>query len=151
MQSFTRGGEPVGLFIGYYRDQDRRGELTHHENGLVPADEEQWRIGASHVLTPPTLGDRMQVRATHLRSAAGDLLVWEWYWVDGQVTTNPYLAKLHLLRTRIAGRGDDSAVLIAYTRSREPGDGSEHALEAFVSDLWPSVENSLRRAGGAHR
>jgi EpsI family protein len=95
------------------------------------------------------MGDaRVSVQAVRLRSGAGDLAVWQWYWVAGQTTVSPYLAKALLLRARLTGRGDDSAGIVVYTPVQQPQDASERILADFVRASWPSILHALEQAKG---
>jgi EpsI family protein len=147
-QTFSRGGERVGLFIAYYRNQRQDSELIHTANGLLPPGSEHWRSVTSRML-PVHMGDaRVSVQAVRLRSGAGDLAVWQWYWVAGQTTVSPYLAKALLLRARLTGRGDDSAGIVVYTPVQQPQDASERILADFVRASWPSILHALEQAKG---
>jgi EpsI family protein len=148
VQTFVRGGERVGMFLGYYRDQARRGELVHWANGLLAPTERRWRsVDESRV--DALLGAAgTRVRAAHLSGGGGDITAWYWYWIDGHITVSPFAAKAYLTRARLTGRGDDSAVVVVYTGRGALRDTSDRTLADFLSDMWPSIEQALRRAGG---
>jgi EpsI family protein len=87
------------------------------------------------------------VRTTRLNGLRrGSMLVWHWYRVDGQWTTSPYVAKALLARSNLLGRGDDSAVVVVYTPTDGVGDGAQRTLEAFVTDMLPSIEGTIASA-----
>jgi EpsI family protein len=148
VQTFSKSEERVGLFIGYYRNQEQGGELIHTANRLLPPESKHWRSVASRALAVQMGDGRTSVQADHLRSRAGDLAVLHWYWVAGRVASNPYLAKSHLLRARLTGGGDDSAVIVVYTRGRQSQDASERTLAGFVRDSWPAIRHALEHAAG---
>ena len=51
-------------------------------------------------------------------------------------------AKGYTALSRLMGRGDDSAVVIVYTRKERPGE-AEAALGAFLRDAGPAIEAML--------
>jgi EpsI family protein len=89
-----------------------------------------------------------RVQAAHLSGGGGDITAWHWYWIDGHITVSPFAAKAYLTRARLTGRGDDSAVVVVYTGRGALRDTSDRTLADFLSDMWPSIEQALRRAGG---
>jgi EpsI family protein len=88
----------------------------------------------------------VRANETQLRGATGQLLVWDWFWVAGQYTSNPYLAKLLQAKARLLGEGDDSAVIVLYSPFEIGQVRAAAALQAFFSDALPAIEKSLRDA-----
>jgi exosortase A len=149
--SFARGSERVGVFLGYYRDQERRGELVHWANGLLAPAERHRRSLSGGLVDAPLGVAATPVQATHvIDRRAGNLTAWHWYWIDGHITANPFAAKAYLARARLAGRGDDSAVVVVYTGRGALRDTSARTLAGFLSDMWPSIEQALRQAEGGN-
>lgn len=143
--SFGSPERAVGLFLGYYRNQNGNRKMVSSGNVLVGSTDPLWAKvnGGSR---PATL-DRQEVvvSSAELRSVdAPRLVVWQWYWVDGHLTASDYLAKVYTALSRLAGRGDDSAVIIVYA-PKEPAGGGEAAVRDFVSAAWPEIESALRR------
>jgi EpsI family protein len=84
-----------------------------------------------------------------MHSGSSEWEVWQWYWIGGRITADSYVAKAWLALNRLAGRGDDSAAVILYTRAS----GAARAdLADFTRDMWPAIEAALQRtrerAGG---
>lgn len=71
------------------------------------------------------------------------ILVWHWYWINGRMTSNAYLAKLYLVQSRLLGQGDDSAMIALYA----PLDGqdAEAALGSFVRDGGAAIASALEQ------
>jgi EpsI family protein len=79
-----------------------------------------------------------KVRTAELRVSAAPsqlgperLTVWQYYWINGTLTTSDMLAKIYTALYSLTGQGDDSAVVIAYAPKGDSGQG-ESALEAFM-------------------
>jgi exosortase A len=146
---FAKGGTPVGVFVGYYASQDQGNELITSINSLVEfEDKAPVFLEVSRGTHVARAGDDpLHVRTSLLTgSRRGNMLVWHWYWVDGQWTTSPYVAKALLARSNLLGRGDDSAVVVVYTPTDGVGDGAQRTLEAFVTDMLPSIEGTIASA-----
>jgi exosortase A len=145
-QTFRRGEARVGLYVGYYRNQDQGRKLVNSENVLVVSNDPVWlRVGGG---TQPVEGlDRpFNAASTELLARSGDrLVVWHWYWIDGRMTSSDAWAKGYSALSRLLGRGDDGAVIVVYAPKERPGE-AEAALSAFVREVGPAVLAELRRA-----
>ena len=88
-------------------------------------------------------GHPVSVRTAELKGPGEDrLLAWYWYWIDGRLTASDPLAKVYTALSRLMGRGDDSAVVIVYTRDKRPGE-AEATLERFMRDAGPALGKML--------
>jgi EpsI family protein len=75
-------------------------------------------------------------------------VIWQWYWIDGALTSSDARAKARLAWSRLTGRGDDGAAVVIYAADR--GDQpAQPMLEAFVRDAWPVLETALAAARDA--
>jgi exosortase A len=127
---FERQGTPAGIFVGYYRHQDYGHKLISSGNVLVKSRDANWRVTAEGVGNMKIDGHSVTVRRERLKTATGrKLLVWQWYWIDGLLTGNDYVAKAYTAWSRLIGRGDDSAVIAVFT------DDDDGAGEARLQDL----------------
>jgi len=75
-----------------------------------------------------------------------NLLVWRWYWVDGQYIVNPYWGKLLQAKSELLGHGDDGAVVIVYAPYDDRPLDAEQALKDFVGTMLPAITRSLEYA-----
>ncbi len=130
------GNRRVGVYIGYYRQQNYERKLISSENVLVRTSDKDWvQVGRS--TRAITLDAQpVTVRSVRLRGNAGAgeqrLVAWQWYWINGRITASDYLGKAWLAFSRLTGQGDDSAVVVLYAPEDQPG-GAEGALEAFIA------------------
>lgn len=148
-RSYTSQGRVVGLYLGYYQNQNYSRELVNSNNALVPAKDAQWVPvvrGTRHV----SLGEQeLAVRTAELRGIAparpanaDRLTAWQFYWINGTVTANDYLAKVYGAYDRLLGRGDDSAVVIVYT-PKDPAGGADAVLADFLVSNYGFINELL--------
>ncbi len=145
-QVYVNGSQRVELYIGYYRNQRQSAQLITSLNSLVRSDEKIWgKVGETRRAL--TLGDdKIQFIETQLTSHATRLLVWHWYWIDGQYTANPYWAKLLQAKSQLLGRGDDGAVIVVSTELNLKAEEVTDRLQDFVKVMLPSIAKSLQSA-----
>ena len=102
LASFTAGTQPVHLYLGYYANERQGAELINSENTILVR--KQWeRIteGNRHITVD---GRSLRVHEMTMRSTHGQTrLAWTWYWVAGEFTSDPYYAKLLLVKARLLG------------------------------------------------
>jgi exosortase A len=146
--SYASEGRVVGLYLGYYRHQTYARKLVSSTNVLAVSQDPHWAQVAS-ASRAVSVGDRqLAVRTAELRGvdaghlSAGRLVVWQLYWINGTLTASDYLAKVYGAYDRLTGRGDDSAVIIVYTRKDQPG-GAEAVLESFLSTNYAAINERL--------
>lgn len=141
--TFVSGsGKMAGLYLGYYRNQDNTRKLVSSNNVLVRSNDVKWarvKSGSSQIVLD---GRSLTVLTAELRATDfSRLVVWRWYWVDGKLTASDFQAKAYTALSRLAGRGDDSAVIIVYAPKEEAG--GEATLEAFIQAAAPEIERVL--------
>ena len=142
-QTFSANGNPVGVYIGYYRNQDYRRKLVSSSNVLVRSNDRQWARVTSGVREVEVAGRAVAARTAELRSAGTRLTVWQWYWINGHWTASDPLAKGLTAWSRVTGQGDDSAVIIVYAEKELAAD--QALLESFVRQAGPAIEQALLR------
>lgn len=148
--SYQRAGRaPIGLYLGFYANQDRESKLIGSHNTLLASDDKRWiQVGDGRV--PLTLGGQsLEARQATLGPALSglggsttSLRVLRFFWVNGQLTASDAMAKAHGVIGRLLKRGDDAAVVIVYADAR--ADAGE--LERFLADHWAGIEQRLRAA-----
>jgi exosortase A len=146
-------GDAVGVWVGLYRDQGYDRKMITSTNVLVEEGSTAWLpLPAAPVHLVPAAGRAaIELRAWQLRAPADPkvtptqrLLVWRVYRVGGRYIAGDAQAMLGLALQRLAGRGDDSAVLIFYTPVSEDGRGTER-LQQFVARHLPDIAGRLGR------
>jgi exosortase A len=147
--AWGKEGRVVGVYLGYYRDQQPGRELINSENKVIQSKDPVWTLAAyGHRQVALPEGD-LAVLSTEIRGPRGRLLVWHWYWIGGWVTSNDYVAKAFLALAKLAGRGDDSAVVMLHTPVAEDGLAqADQALADFARDLGPALSQRLATTAG---
>lgn len=147
--AFTRQDKPVGLYIGYYRNQDYERKLVTSTNTLATSTDKVWSVVARDLTTPNLEGLPPGVRTAELlgRDSTPEtrLVVWYWYWINGKLTSSEIEAKLHTALSRLKGRGDDSAVIMLYA----PREAAAETLPVFVAQALPSINQLLANSRDA--
>ncbi|MCA0239461.1 MAG: exosortase A [Proteobacteria bacterium] len=152
---YRRGDQVVGVYVGYYRNQDRERKLVSSINVLVPSNHPIWNaVGQSQQAL--RVGDaEVDWRSTHLLGATGGVSaprrhrsVWQTFWVDDRFTPSDVQAKLSGMTGLLAGHGDDGAVIILHT-DLAPEEGGNRLLAEFAQAHLPPLHDALRRARAA--
>lgn len=138
-------GQPAGLYVAYYRHQDARSKMLSSVNVLARADG-PWQTISAGTRDVATPGQTLQVHRVTLRRRAmladqPGLVVWRTYWVDGRLEPDPLRARLLAAWQRLAGRGDDAAVLLFYTVE---GAAADATLEALLKPQLVPLQAQLR-------
>ncbi|HEX6735225.1 MAG TPA: exosortase A [Azonexus sp.] len=141
--AYSRDGQTVGLYIGYYRNQDYQRKLVTSTNTLAASTNKAWSVVSRSTALPATPGLPAEIIAADLlgRTSSPEvrLRVWQWYWIGGRLTASDARAKLYTAWSRLSGRGDDAAVIMLYT----PLETASTALPAFAAAAGPEIERLL--------
>lgn len=154
--SYVRDGEAVGLYIGYFAEQDARHKLAGFATTLARSTDARWSLTARprdiEVATPA--GDRVPVLAHSLLASARlgaperRLVAWKVYWVGDALTSSDWIARARTAAARLTGRRTEAAVLVFLTRDEAPGAASAR-LESFLRSNIAGIVASLRDARSA--
>ena len=135
-------GAAVGVYIGYYRQQNFDSKLISSNNVLVTSRDAVWsRIGNDQVRDDQgRLLQTAELRGVALgdEAATGRLRVWQTYWVNGHVTASDWQAKLLGALGRMTGQGDASAVIVLYALKPVAGQN-----DALLAGFWRNNQAPL--------
>ncbi|MDD5330401.1 MAG: exosortase A [Sulfuricella sp.] len=145
-QVYIKDGRRVGLYIGYYNYQHQGAELISSENMLVSSGNKLWAKSGESARDLRAGGQRMAAVQTRLRGTHANLLAWNWYWVEGRRTVNPYFGKLLEAVAKLFATGDDAAVVILYAPYEDRPADAEAPLRDFLEQMLPAAERSLDAA-----
>lgn len=146
--AYTSAQGAVGLYLGYYRHQDYVHKMVSSENVLVVSQDPHWLRVANASKEVPIAGKQVAVRTAKLRASAlaqgpdKYLVVWQFYWINGKVTANDYLAKAYGILNRLTGLGDDAAVIVVYTPQESTQD-ADSVLASFLSSNYVFINEAL--------
>lgn len=121
-------GAPVTVHMLFYRNQTNHKALISSTNRLA-REKDPHHIVTASLRSEPVGGAAFGVRETHLSSATGDVLVWQWLRVGSHATANNYEGKLWQAWFKLTGQGDDGAAVLLAT----PLEGVDTASSASVN------------------
>jgi exosortase A len=141
---YVSGTERVELYIGFYRNQRQGAQLISSQNALVHSSDKLWAVSSEAQRVLQVDNTEVRVIETTLRGRETRLLVWHWYWIDGQNTSNRYWAKLLQAKSMLLGRGDNAAVIILSTAFDLSAAEGADRLQGFVEIMLPPVVKVLQ-------
>jgi exosortase A len=122
----------VHFNLAYYVKEKQGAELINQTSALLGGE------GRKKVLSENSriaTVDRhpLKIQESLIRSSTyGTRLVWHWYWVEGQFTSNPYWAKLLQIKARLWGETKGAALIIVSTNLTKPPIESIKTLQNFL-------------------
>lgn len=143
LQVYAEGDQQVQLYIAFYRNQTQDRELINSQNFLVASDNHALENVGQSEQSVQINGRRLTMAETRLRAPDRRLLVWQWYWLDGHNTVNPYIAKVLEAKQKLSGKGDDGAAIIISTQYTDDIEAARARLQAFTDAMYRSIERSL--------
>jgi exosortase A len=148
VQYFSKGSAKVGLYIAYYAGQEQESKLISSTNRLVPDMGKAWIVKESGSTAVDFGQTQLPVLSNLVGTLNRNLAVWHWYWVDGRWTSNDYVTKLLLVRSRLLSRGDDAAAVFVFTPVDSQMVQGEETLREFLTDMLPSIKKALDETRG---
>ena len=149
--TFKQNDQAVGLYIAYYRNQNFEKKLVTSTNVLVTSKDLEWSVTSSNVSNLVIAGQKTSIRSTEIlhKTASQDtrFTVWQWYWINGHLTSSDIEAKLYTAMNRLLGRGDDSAAIIVYA-PKDLSASSQTALNEFVTVNGEMIKKMLKQTQG---
>jgi EpsI family protein len=145
-QTYANDGARAGLYIAFYRNQHKQSQLIAGQNMRVPGIGAAWANIGETRRTPVIDNESIPIIETQLRGRTTHVLVWRWYWVDGQYTVNPYWAKFLQAKSTLLGRGDDGAIVVVYTDLDTDREPAARRLLEFANAMLPGIVASLNHA-----
>jgi exosortase A len=108
--AFTDGEHSVSLALKYCVSQSAQTHLLDSLNEQFAAA--GWSEINEHPREIVLSQNSLQVVEVVLTNGSKKRLLWSWYWVDGQFTANPSVAKLLRAKAKLLRKRQDSAQLI---------------------------------------
>ena len=133
---YVKGPAQVDLHIAYYTSQRQGAELVSSRNSV--SDEETWVRAASTHLATVVDGEDLNIYRTRMRKYGGNnRLAYQWYWIGGQFTSNPYFAKVLQAMAQLVSADEAAASIVISTYYEEtPGD-ADRVLKDFLGNVQP--------------
>lgn len=144
-RSFSHQQEQVGLLIKYYRNQTRESSVISSQNFLTSDEGGEWLKTENHV-HPIKIGDQIiKVRESAIKNSIGErIIVWDWYWINGQFIANNYIGKILQTKGKLALKGDDAASIILYAPYGEHPEEARAALSHYFTSHFAAIESALK-------
>ncbi len=147
-QTFQKDDRVVGLYVAYFRNQEKGRELVTSGNVLVTKLDWNWRELETGKDQVDWGGARVPVHRAEIAGRDLQLEVYRLYWINGALTSSDYAAKAMIAWSKLRGRGDDSALILMYTRQTAPGKDMGGLLRDFASIMSAPIERALSKAQG---
>jgi exosortase A len=145
-QTFQKEDRVVGLYLAYFRNQEKKHELVTSGNVLVTKVDWRWKEVATGSDSVDWAGARTPVHRAEISGPDIHLDIYRLYWVNGTVTASDYVAKAVTAWSKLRGQGDDSALILMYAPQAASGKSMDAVLRDFAAALSPSIENTLDSA-----
>ena len=130
-----RGGQPLGLYLGYYGSQ-RTGDTIHSPKNCLPgAGWEPVRSGRLAIGVPG--GPVILVNEYLVEKGLDRQLVLYWYQARGRVEANEYRAKVWLVVDAITRNRTDGALVRVVTPTRDGEAKARARAMQFVQAVYP--------------
>jgi EpsI family protein len=142
-QVFTKGGEDVGVSIMFYRNQGEHRKLITSTNQLVKSGSPRWRVATSGRTETAVGKERLRVKTTEFTDGSDRIVAWHWYRVGGRLTASDILAKVYIALSKLSGQGDDSALVVIYTRKKDRSGSESRVLADFAAGMGEAVQRTL--------
>ena len=143
-QTYRLDDNQIDLYIGYYAKQRQGAELITSTNMLVASEDEVRRSVDKGGFILDVDGNRYLLSKAIVRSGLENLLVVHFYIVNGESTTNQYIAKLYEAKARMFG-GDISASIVSVaTPLHDDMDRAELVLTQYLQEMYQPIREVLR-------
>ena len=127
-------GEPVWLYVGYYKTQ-RTGVTYHSPLNCLPGA--GWTIQSQGIVPVPVADRTLHVNQVVIQKGLDRQLILYWYQDRGRIIASEYWAKGYLVWDAMTkNRTDGALVRISVQVTSTTEEAYQHAL-TFLRDAWP--------------
>ena len=148
-RSYGVGTANVTVHVAYFRGQRYGRKLVTSENMLVKPNDARWHPTRRGSAVVAVQGQPVPLRTAEIVSAGAlghgareRLEVRQVYWVDGHFTDSDPWAVAHGVWSRMAGRGDDGAMLTFYTEGGAE-EGTAKRVDEFIGAHLGALQAQL--------
>lgn len=136
---YQKDSEQYGVYLADYFPRPDGGELINSQNYLVQQKHPVWRQTRRYAVSVENIDGLEQVMQVEIDSPKQKLLVWEWYRVGENNTTNPYSAKLMDVISRLLLQPEISTGVVIFSPYRGDVDQARKRLEKLAQKLVPTL------------
>lgn len=134
-QRYSDGARAVDIYVAYYARQSQDAEVINPVNRI--AADPDWSRAADQSIELEVGGQRISATATRIFGPGGrKRVVVSWYWVGGEMVSDPVRAKLLQLKGLVTGQPEAAAILLSTEEAEEGGQGLA-VLREFAAGLGP--------------
>lgn len=140
-RAYVRGGDYLGLYIGYYRTQ-ATGDTIHSPKNCLPGS--GWQPVSSSTVELEAPGGRLvPVNSYVIQKGAERQVVLYWYQSHGRVMASEYLAKFHMIADALRwNRTDGALVRIAMPIGGNETQTRDQARQ-FAQQVLPRLDQMI--------
>lgn len=155
-RGFVADGQPVGLYVAYYRGQDKDSKLVSSLNAVAGLNDRRWNAVGARAGGSSTAGfgpgwRELDILGPETRlggdPARPHVVARSFYWVDGRLYGSDAMAKLATAWSRLGGRLDDGASVVIYAS----GDSFDHARQRLQAFQDAALQPLSQRFEQTHR
>jgi EpsI family protein len=129
-QTYASGERRVHLYVAQYVSERQGEELVNDLNRSIAAPE--WRLIDARPVQVRLGSDTLTARQETLRDRYGQTRVaWTWFWVSGEHTVSPVVAKWLRVKGRLLGRSYNAAAIVMSTED-SPYRPAQPVLQDFL-------------------
>ena len=143
---YEKDGAPVGLYLAFFRNQEKGRELVTSGNVLVTKLDFNWRELSTAQESVDWTGTGTTIQRSDISGPNGRFDVYRLYWINGALTSSDYVAKALIAWSKLRGRGDDSALIVLYTPQSGQGKNMSERMRDFASAMSPAIERTIEAA-----
>lgn len=141
---YVAAGEPVSLYVGYYRSQ-REGDTIHSPQNCLPGA--GWLpVAESRVAVPVTnRAAPITINRLLIQKGLDRQVVYYWYQSHGRVVASDYMSKAYLVYDALTRQRSDAAmvrVISPVLPGEDAGEADRRAVR-FIGAAFPQVEQLL--------
>jgi len=140
LRTFVKDGREVRLFVGFYSHQRHGVEMVGQGNSIAGTN--GWGRASSTVAGVRWSDRPLKVNRVRMVRSDRSRIAYQWYWIAGRFTPDPYLAKFLQTWQVLRGASEAAAIVIVSSLYQEDSGEADPALRDFVASL-PPVENWL--------
>jgi EpsI family protein len=140
-QSYQKDNNEVVFYMGYYPTQNQGEELINDLNRI--SNNDVWRTVYPGARVQST-GKQQVLEQLLASSAKKQRLVWYWYNIAGNVTTNKYKAKIFQMLGLITGKRWAFVVAVA-AQTDDDVDSTREVLKDFVLSIEKPMKKEMER------
>jgi exosortase A len=148
-RSYGVGARDVSVHVAYFRGQRYGRKLVTSENMLVKPGDSRWNATRRGGTVLDVDGQPIALRTAEVLGAGTlghggreRLEVRQVYWVDGRFTASDHWAVAYGVWSRMAGLGDDGAMLTIFTEGGAD-EGTQELLDGFIRTHLGDLQRQL--------